>query len=122
MNSDKIRDHIQNPRNIGEMEDANAIGEAEDLTSNDLIYIYLKVINNEILKISFQTFGSATALAASSILTELVKGKTFNEAMRITQNDIAQALNGLPEKKMKSCKLAIKGLHAAIKNYQENTL
>ena len=119
MYPNKIIDHVKNPRNIGEMNDADALGEAEDPISKDLIYVYLKVKNDKIIDISFQTYGSATALACSSILTELIKGKTLQEAAKITANDIAVALNGIPEKNMNNCNLAINGLHAAINNYCE---
>ena len=117
MHSNKLIDHAKNPRNMGEMEDADALGEAEDSISKDLIYIYLKITDNIIIDISFQTYGSAISLACSSILTELVKGKDLQEAEKITAENIAQSLNCIPEKKMNSCKLDINGLRAAINSY-----
>lgn len=117
MYSDKLIDHAKNPRNMGEMNDADAIGEAEDSISKDLIYVYLKIRDAHIIKISFQTYGSAISLACSSILTELVKGKSLKEAISITADDIAFALNDIPKKNMNSCNLAINGLNTAINNY-----
>ena len=119
MYSDKLVDHAKNPRNMGEMDDADALGEAEDPISKDLIYVYLKIKDGNIFQISFQTYGSAISLACSSILTELVKGKTLQEADKITANDLVIILNDVPKKIMPSCNLAINGLHAAIKNYYE---
>ena len=117
MHSDKLIDHAKNPRNMGEMDDADALGEAEDSISKDLIYVYLKIKDDNIIDISFQTYGSAISLACSSILTELVKGKTLEDAQKITAKNLAHALNCIPEKKMNSCKLAINGLRAAIQSY-----
>jgi nitrogen fixation NifU-like protein len=116
-------EHFKNPRNMGEMKDADAVGEVGNPTCGDLMYIYIKVkeVNGkEILEdISFQTFGCAAAIATSSMVTELAKGKTLDEALEITRSDVADNLDGLPPIKMHCSNLAADGLHEAIKNYRE---
>ncbi len=102
-----------------EMEDPDAIGEAHDPILNDLIYVYVKIKNNKILDISFQTYGCALALASSSMLTELIKGTTIQKAMKTAPEDIADALGDFAKQNMHSCNLAINGLRAALKNYME---
>ena len=110
-------DHFKNPRNMGEMKDANAIGEVGNPVCGDLIYVYIKVSNNIIQDISFQTFGCAAAIATSSMITELAKGKSLEEAMKITRGDVADALDGLPPIKLHCSNLAADGLRAAIEKY-----
>ena len=112
-------DHFRNPRNMGEMKDADAMGEVGNPTCGDMSYIYIKVEDDTIKDISFQTFGCAAAIATSSMVTEMAKGKTLDEAMQITRNDVAEALDGLPPIKMHCSNLAADGLSAAIRKYRE---
>jgi nitrogen fixation NifU-like protein len=115
--SDKVLDHFRNPRNLGELEDADAVGEAGNPICSDIIYVYIKVEDDKIEDISFQTFGCAAAIATSSMITEMAKGKSLNDAMKIRREDVADALGGLPEAKMHCSNLASDGLHDAIKKY-----
>jgi nitrogen fixation NifU-like protein len=116
-------DHFQNPRNMGEMKDADSIGEKGNPICGDLMYIYIKVEKKDdkeiISDISFQTFGCAAAIATSSMITELAKGKTLEEALRITRSDVAISLDGLPPIKMHCSNLAADSLQDAIKKYRE---
>ncbi len=121
--SEKVMEHFKNPRNMGEMKDADAVGEVGNPVCGDLMYIYIKVgkeNGKEIIKdISFQTFGCAAAIATSSMITELAKGKTLDEAIKITRKDVADALDGLPPIKMHCSNLAADGLRTAIENYRK---
>lgn len=117
--SDKVMEHFKNPRNMGEMEDADAVGEVGNPTCGDLMYIYIKVKEDKIEDISFQTFGCGAAIATSSMVTEMAKGKTLDEALEITRKDVADALDGLPPIKMHCSNLAADGLHKAIEKYRE---
>lgn len=119
MYSDKVLEHFKNPRNMGELEDADAVGEVGNPTCGDLMYIYIKVKDNKIDDISFQTFGCGAAIATSSMVTEMAKGKTLDEAMEITREDVSESLDGLPPIKMHCSNLAADGLHDAIKKYRE---
>ncbi len=119
MYSDKVMEHFKNPRNMGELEDADAVGEVGNPTCGDLMYIYIKVKNDKIDDISFQTFGCGAAIATSSMVTEMAKGKTLDEAMEITREDVSESLDGLPPIKMHCSNLAADGLHDAIKKYRE---
>ena len=116
-------DHFRNPRNMGKMEDADSVGEVGNPICGDLIYIYIKVKqenDQEVLdKVTFQTFGCAAAIATSSMVTELAEGKTLDEALEITRGDVADSLNGLPPVKMHCSNLAADGLHIAINKYRE---
>lgn len=112
-------EHFRNPRNMGEMKDADALGEVGNPTCGDVMYIYIKVKDEKIDDISFQTFGCGAAIATSSMVTEMAKGKTLDEAMQITRSDVAEALDGLPPIKMHCSNLAADGLAAAIRNYRE---
>ena len=116
-------DHFRNPRNMGEMKDADAIGEVGNPVCGDLMYIYIKVKDKNgtetINDISFQTFGCAAAIATSSMITELAKGKTLDDAMKISRNDVAESLDGLPPIKLHCSNLAADGLQDAIKKYRE---
>ena len=120
MYSDKVLEHFKNPRNMGELEDADAVGEHGNPVCGDLMYIYIKVKDDRIDDISFQTFGCAAAIATSSMITELAKGKTLDEAMKITRDDVAGALDGLPPIKLHCSNLAADALQDAIKKYREN--
>ena len=104
---------------MGEMEDADAVGEVGNPTCGDLMYIYIKVKDDKIDDISFQTFGCGAAVATSSMVTELAKGKTLDEAKAISRQDVADALDGLPPIKLHCSNLAADGLHDAIKKYKE---
>ncbi|MFO8017830.1 MAG: Fe-S cluster assembly scaffold protein NifU [Promethearchaeia archaeon] len=123
MYSDKVMDHFKNPRNMGEMKDPDAVGEVGNPVCGDLMYIYLKVKEKngeEIIKdISFQTFGCGAAIATSSMITELAKGKTLDEGMKITRKNVADALDGLPQVKMHCSNLAADGLHEAVEKYRQ---
>ncbi len=118
MYSEKVMDHFRNPRNMGEMKDADAVGEVGNPVCGDLMYIYIKIKDDRIDDISFQTFGCGAAIATSSMITELAKGKTIDEAMKITRDDIAGSLDGLPPIKMHCSNLASDGLRKAIENYR----
>lgn len=117
-------EHFKNPRNMGEMKDADAVGEFGNPTCGDLMYIYIKVKERNgkevISDISFQTFGCAAAIATSSMVTELAKGKTIEEAFKITRDDVAESLDGLPPIKLHCSNLAADALKDAINKYQEN--
>jgi len=121
MYSDKVLDHFKNPRNMGEMKDADAVGEYGNPVCGDLMFIYIKVDTRDgkaiIADISFQTFGCAAAIATSSMITELAKGKTLEEAKTINRDDIANSLGGLPPQKLHCSNLAADALHDAIKKY-----
>lgn len=123
MYSDKVMEHFKNPRNMGEMKDADSVGEVGNPVCGDLMYIYIKVGERDgqeiIDDITFQTFGCGAAIATSSMVTEMAKGKPLDEAMEITRNDVADALDGLPPIKMHCSNLAADGLHDAINKYRE---
>jgi len=117
-------EHFKNPRNMGEMKDADAIGEFGNPICGDLMHIYIKVKEENgkelIDNISFQTFGCAAAIATSSMITELAKGKTLEEASNISRDDVAESLDGLPPIKLHCSNLAADALKDAIKKYREN--
>jgi len=119
MYTEKVMDHFQNPRNMGEIPDADAIGQTGNPVCGDIMKIYLRVENDIISDIKFKTLGCGAAIATSSILTEIAKGKTLEEASKITRDDVAKALDGLPPVKMHCSNLASDALKDAIKNYQE---
>ncbi len=117
--SDKVMDHFHNPRNMGEIEDADGVGEVGNPSCGDLMKITIKVKDNRLIDVKFKTFGCGAAVATSSIITELAKGKTLEKALEITRDDVAESLDGLPPVKMHCSNLAADGLHAAIKDYYE---
>ena len=117
MYSEKVMDHFRNPRNMGEIKDADGIGKVGNPVCGDLMWIYIKVKDNRLENIKFKTFGCGAAIATSSMITELARGKTLEEAMEITRQDVADALEGLPPVKMHCSNLAADGLHAAIQDY-----
>jgi len=119
MYSSKVLEHFRNPRNKGKLKDADAVGKVGNPICGDVMYIYIKVKNNKIVDIGWETMGCAAAIATSSMITELAKGKTLDEAMKITRNDVAEALEGLPPIKMHCSNLAADGLHKAIENYKK---
>lgn len=112
-------DHFQNPRNVGEIADASGVGEVGNAKCGDIMRIYLKVEDNIIKDVKFKTFGCGAAVATSSMVTEMVLGKTVEEALQISNQAVAEALDGLPPVKMHCSNLAADALHAAIKDYQE---
>ena len=119
MYSEKVMDHFENPRNVGEIQDANGVGQVGNPTCGDIMKIYLTVEDNIIKDIKFKTFGCGAAVATSSMVTELAKGKSLEEALELSNAAVAQALGGLPPKKMHCSNLAADALHEAIKDYQE---
>jgi nitrogen fixation NifU-like protein len=119
MYTEKVMDHFRNPRNMGEIPDADGIGEVGNPVCGDIMKIFLKIRDNRIEDIRFQTFGCAAAIATSSMVTELAKGKTVEEAWAITNRDVAGALEGLPPIKMHCSLLAEEGIHKAINDYRK---
>jgi nitrogen fixation NifU-like protein len=115
--TDKVLDHFRNPRNMGEIPDADGIGTVGNPVCGDLMTIYIKVKDNRLEDVKFKTFGCGAAIATSSMITEIAKGKTLDEAMKITRGDVADNLGGLPPVKMHCSNLAADGLHAAIQDY-----
>lgn len=122
MYSDTVLDHFKNPRNCREMEDADAVGTAGSAECGDYMSVYIKVKENRIDEISFQTFGCAAAIASSSMFTVMATGKTLEEAEKITNMDIVAALSGLPEPKIHCSVMAADGLKDAIKVYREKNM
>ena len=117
MYSEKVMEHFKNPRNMGEIPDADGIGTVGNPVCGDLMTIYIKVRDNRLADIKFKTFGCGSAIATSSMITELAKGKTLEEALKITRRDVADELDGLPPIKMHCSNLATEALHAAIEDY-----
>lgn len=115
--SDKVMDHYRNPRNVGRIEDADAVGEAGSLACGDSLKIYLKIKDNIVTDAKFQTFGCGSAVASSSVLTEMVIGKTLDEVRKITNKDIADELDGLPQEKMHCSVMGHEALVDALKKY-----
>jgi nitrogen fixation NifU-like protein len=118
MYSAKVMDHFQNPRNVGEIEDADGVGEIGNPVCGDIMKLYIKVKDDRITEAKFKTFGCGAAIATSSMVTELVKGKTLEEAERISRDTVAEALDGLPPVKMHCSNLAADALHKAIEDYR----
>lgn len=112
-----VKDHFYNPRNVGEIKDANGIGTVGSKTCGDVMTIYLRIEKKIIKDISFKTYGCAAAIASGSIATEIAKGMKIQDAMGLTREDIAKKLGGLPEFKMHCSNLAADAIHKAIKDY-----
>ena len=117
MYTPQVMDHFQKPRNVGEIENADGIGEVGNPTCGDMMKITIRVQDGRIAAVKFKTLGCGAAIATSSITTEMAMGKTLAEALKLTRNEVAAALGGLPENKMHCSNLAADGLHAAIEDY-----
>jgi nitrogen fixation NifU-like protein len=117
MYTEKVMEHFRNPRNMGEIPDADGVGTVGNPVCGDLMTIYIKVKDGRLEDIKFKTFGCGSAIATSSMITELAKGKTLEEGMKITRANVADSLGGLPPVKMHCSNLAADALHAAIQNY-----
>lgn len=115
--SEEVMDHYRNPRNVGKIDSADAVGEAGSLSCGDMLKIYLKIENNIVVDAKFQTFGCGSAVASSSILTEMIIGKTLTEVKKITNKDIADKLGGLPPEKMHCSVMGHEALEDALKHY-----
>ena len=120
MYSEKVMDHFENPRNVGELPDANGVGTVGNAKCGDIMRMYLKVENGVIEDVKFKTFGCGAAIATSSMATEMVKGKTLKEALQLTNKAVAEALDGLPPVKMHCSLLAEEAIHAAVEDYLKN--
>ena len=116
--SKKVMDHFMNPRNVGEIKNPDGYGKVGNPVCGDLMEMYIKVENDVITDIKFKTFGCGSAIATSSMVTELALGKTVDKALEITRNDVADELDGLPPQKMHCSNLAADALQAAIKDYK----
>lgn len=121
MYSKMVMEHFQNPRNQGEPMEWDAVGKVGNPICGDVMYIYIKVNDDRIVDLGWKTMGCAAAIATSSMITELAKGKTLDEALKITRQDVADALEGLPPIKMHCSNLAADGLHKAIENYRRGS-
>ncbi|OIQ58520.1 iron-sulfur cluster assembly scaffold protein IscU [Moorella thermoacetica] len=118
MYSEKVMDHFTNPRNVGEIENADGVGQVGNPVCGDIMRLYIKVEDDIIKDVKFKTFGCGAAIATSSMVTEMVKGKTVEEALKISNAAVAEALDGLPPQKMHCSNLAADALHKAIEDYQ----
>jgi nitrogen fixation NifU-like protein len=117
--SEKVMDHFENPRNVGKIADADGVGEVGNAKCGDIMRIYIKVENDVITDVKFKTFGCGAAIATSSKATEIVKGMTLEEAEKVTNKMVMEALGGLPPVKVHCSVLAEEALHAAIQDYRE---
>ena len=115
--SEKVMDHFQNPRNVGKIEDADGVGEVGNAKCGDIMKIYIKVENDIIVDVKFNTFGCGSAIASSSMATEMIKGKPVAEALDITNKAVVEALDGLPPQKVHCSVLAEEAIKAAIEDY-----
>lgn len=113
-----VMDHFENPRNVGEIPDANGVGEVGNISCGDILRVYVKVKDGKLEDVKYKTFGCGAAVASGSMLTELAKGKTVEEAWEITNNSVAEALNGLPPQKKHCSNLAADALHKALEDWQ----
>jgi nitrogen fixation NifU-like protein len=117
--SDKVMDHFQNPRNVGKMDDADGVGEVGNAKCGDIMKMYIKVEDGIITDVKFNTFGCGSAIATSSMATEMIKGKTIQEALTLSNKAVAEALDGLPAHKMHCSVLAEEAVRAAVKDYYD---
>lgn len=121
MYTEKVMDHFSNPRNVGEIADANAVGTVGNAKCGDIMKIYMKIENDIIVDVKFKTFGCGAAVATSSMATELVKGKTVEEALKLTNKAVVEALEGLPPAKIHCSVLAEEAIKAAIQDYYDKS-
>ncbi|MEC4684521.1 MAG: Fe-S cluster assembly scaffold protein NifU [Nitrospirota bacterium] len=119
MYSKEVMDHFMNPRNVGEMPDADGVGSEGNPVCGDMMKLFIKVKDNRIVEAKFQTFGCGAAIAVSSMITEMIKGKTLEEAMSISKEQVASALGGLPPQKMHCSNLGADALRKAIDDYRQ---
>ena len=118
MYNDKVLSEFANPKNVGEMKDASCVGTVGNASCGDIMQVYLKIENNVIVDATFKTFGCAAAIASSSVATEMVKGKTIEEALQNKNDDVVETLEGLPPQKIHCSVLAEEAIHAAIDDYK----
>ena len=116
--SEKVMDHFRNPRNVGVLEDANGVGEVGNAKCGDIMKMYLKIEDDIVKDVKFETFGCGSAIASSSMATELIKGKPVEEARQLTNKAVAEDLDGLPDYKMHCSVLAQEAIEAALKDYE----
>ena len=119
--SEKVMDHFRNPRNVGVIEDANGIGEVGNAKCGDIMKMYLKIEDGIVKDVKFETFGCGSAIASSSMATELIKGKPLSEVKQLTNQAVAEALDGLPAYKMHCSVLAEEAIQSALEDYQKRT-
>jgi nitrogen fixation NifU-like protein len=117
--SEKVIEHFTNPRNVGEIPDADGVAEVGSRQCGDIMKIYIKVVDDVITDIKFRTFGCASAIASSSVMTEMIKGKTIEEALKLTNKEVVDELGGLPPAKVHCSVLAEEAIRAAIKDYMD---
>ncbi|MCR5356665.1 MAG: Fe-S cluster assembly scaffold protein NifU [Lachnospiraceae bacterium] len=117
--SEKVMDHFRNPRNVGVIEDADGIGEVGNAKCGDIMKMYLKIDDDVITDVKFETFGCGSAIASSSMATELIKGQPVSEAMKLTNKAVAEALDGLPDYKMHCSVLAEEAIQSALEDYEK---
>jgi nitrogen fixation NifU-like protein len=122
MYTEKVMDHFSNPRNVGVLEDANGVGLVGNAVCGDIMKIYLKIEDDVVVDAKFKTFGCGAAVATSSMATELVKGKTVEEALALSNKAVAEALDGLPPQKLHCSVLAEEGIKAAVEDYRKRTV
>ena len=119
--SEKVMDHFRNPRNVGVIEDANGIGEVGNAKCGDIMKMYLKIEDDIVQDVKFETFGCGSAIASSSMATELIKGQPVSEVKKLTNKAVAEALDGLPDYKMHCSVLAEEAIQSALEDYQKRT-
>ena len=117
--TETVMDHFMNPRNVGEIENPDGVGEVGNAKCGDIMKMYLKIENNVIVDVKFETFGCGSAIASSSMATEMIKGKTIEEALAVTNKQVVEALGGLPAHKLHCSVLAEESIKAAVKDYYD---
>jgi nitrogen fixation NifU-like protein len=117
--NEKVMQHFMNPQNVGDIKDADGIGEVGNPVCGDMMTFYIKVKDNKLEDVKFKTFGCGAAIAVSSMVSQIARGKTLEEALKITNKDVAEELGGLPKNKMHCSNLGADALHAAIKDYMK---
>ncbi len=117
--SEKVMDHFRNPRNVGVIENADGVGEVGNAVCGDIMKIYLKIDNDIVTDVKFETFGCGSAIASSSMATELIKGKPLDQVLQLTNKAVTEALDGLPAHKLHCSVLAEEAIRAAVKDYYE---